>query len=156
MRPSLSTLCTCQNQTTFFYGEIFCVYFLGSGELSIQVAVEMPFDIKSVESPTHKIKMKVTITNNVFTYRHVYKCTYKNMHVKSCIYVIVQKTATMATVELCPDSVLGSGFTLLVGLSEIHVPRMWVEEDSTGHHVSTTHTHTYTPSHSPCPCTGPV
>ena len=42
----------------------------------------------------------------------------------------------MATVELCPHSVLGAGFTLLVGLSEIHVPRMWVEEDSGGHHVS--------------------
>ena len=43
----------------------------------------------------------------------------------------------MATVELCPHSVLGAGFTLLVGLSEIHVPRMWVEEDKKGHHVST-------------------
>ena len=42
----------------------------------------------------------------------------------------------MATVELCPGSILGAGFTLLVGLSEIHVPRMWVEEDNTGHHVS--------------------
>ena len=49
----------------------------------------------------------------------------------------VQKTASMATVELCPHSVLGAGFTLLVGLSEIHVPRMWVEEDKKGHHVST-------------------
>ena len=41
----------------------------------------------------------------------------------------------MATVELCPDSVLGSGFQLLVGLAEIHVPRMWVEEDDKSHHV---------------------
>ncbi len=42
----------------------------------------------------------------------------------------------MATVEVCEGSVLGSGFTLLVGLAEIHVPRMWVEEDK-GHSVST-------------------
>ena len=35
----------------------FCV--LCSGELSIHVAVEMPFDIKMIDSPTHKIKMKV-------------------------------------------------------------------------------------------------
>ena len=41
----------------------------------------------------------------------------------------------MATVELCPGSVLGAGFQLLIGLSEIHVPRMWVEEDESGHHV---------------------
>lgn len=41
----------------------------------------------------------------------------------------------MATVEVCEGSVLGSGFTLLMGLAEIHVPRMWVEEDK-GHNVS--------------------
>ena len=36
------------------------MYLFGcSGELSIQVAVEMPFDIRTVESPAHKIKMKV-------------------------------------------------------------------------------------------------
>ncbi len=49
---------------------------------------------------------------------------------------MVQQTASMATVELCPGSALGAGFQLLVGLAEIHVPRMWVEEDSKGHHVS--------------------
>ena len=41
----------------------------------------------------------------------------------------------MATVELCPNSILGTGFQLHIGLAEIHVPRMWVEEDSQGHHV---------------------
>ena len=45
----------------------------------------------------------------------------------------------MATVELCPGSTLGEGFQLLVGLAEIHVPRMWVEEDDKGHHVSEPH-----------------
>ena len=36
-----------------------CGFGFCSGELSIQVAVEMPFDIKTIDSPTHKIKMKV-------------------------------------------------------------------------------------------------
>ncbi len=31
-----------------------------SDNLSVQVFVEMPFDIKSIECPTHKIKMKVS------------------------------------------------------------------------------------------------
>lgn len=34
----------------------------------------------------------------------------------------------MATVELCSGSSLGTGFQLHIGLAEIHVPRMWVEE----------------------------
>ena len=46
----------------------------------------------------------------------------------------------MATVELCPGSTLGEGFQLLVGLAEIHVPRMWVEEDDKGHQVSEAYT----------------
>ena len=41
----------------------------------------------------------------------------------------------MATVELCEGSQLGTGFQLLIGLAEIHVPRMWVEENDKGHHV---------------------
>ena len=48
----------------------------------------------------------------------------------------MKKTATKATVELCPGEVMGAGFQVLIGLSEIHVPRMWVEEDEKGHHVS--------------------
>lgn len=40
----------------------------------------------------------------------------------------------MATVELCEGSVLGTGFQLHIGLAEIHVPRMWVENDK-GHSV---------------------
>ena len=72
--------------------------------LSVQVSIEMPFPIKTIESPTHKIKLK--------------------------------KTSTMATVELCEGAEMGAGFQLLIGLAEIHVPRMWVEEDDRGHHVS--------------------
>jgi hypothetical protein len=41
----------------------------------------------------------------------------------------------MATVELCSDSSLGTGFQLHIGLAEIHVPRMWVEESTSGPNV---------------------
>ena len=42
----------------------------------------------------------------------------------------------MATVELYSGSSLGTGFQLHIGLAEIHVPRMWVEEsDSSGPNV---------------------
>ena len=33
------------------------------------------------------------------------------------------------------DEGLGDGFQLLIGLAEIHVPRMWVEENDQSHHV---------------------
>ena len=33
------------------------------------------------------------------------------------------------------DEGLGDGFQLLIGLAEIHVPRMWVEENDQLHHV---------------------
>lgn len=42
----------------------------------------------------------------------------------------------MATVELCSDSSLGTGFQLYIGLAEIHVPRMWVEESFPGPNVN--------------------
>ena len=76
----------------------------GADTLSVQISIEMPFPIKTIDSPTHKIKLK--------------------------------KTSTMATVELCEGAELGAGFQLMIGLAEIHVPRMWVEEDNNGHHVS--------------------
>ncbi len=34
--------------------------FFRSDNFSVQIFVEMPFEIKDIESPTHKIKMKVT------------------------------------------------------------------------------------------------
>ena len=34
----------------------------------------------------------------------------------------------MAVVELPKNAVLGDKFQLLIGLAEIHVPRMWVEQ----------------------------
>lgn len=39
----------------------------------------------------------------------------------------IQRTATKAVIELEPGQSLGDGFQLLIGLAEIHVPRMWVE-----------------------------
>jgi len=52
------------------------------------------------------------------------------------MYTLIQKTATKAVVEMCEGGDgLGDGFQLLVGLAEIHVPRMWVEENDQSHHV---------------------
>ncbi|KJE92815.1 polymerase [Capsaspora owczarzaki ATCC 30864] len=78
-------------------------------DLSVQVSVSMPFDIQDVYSPTHPLKRKLT--------------------------------STLATVELDQPLLVrmgeGSGFTkdftLLVKMSQIHVPRMWVEQDEQGH-----------------------
>uniref|UniRef100_A0A8W8JII7 Poly [ADP-ribose] polymerase n=1 Tax=Magallana gigas TaxID=29159 RepID=A0A8W8JII7_MAGGI len=66
---------------------------------SVQVYVDMPFDIRSLECPTHKVLSK--------------------------------RTATKAVVEIPDESdqTLEDGFQLLIGLAEIHVPRMWVESD---------------------------
>lgn len=51
--------------------------------------------------------------------------------------ILLQKTATKAVIEMCEgDEGLGDGFQLLIGLAEIHVPRMWVEENDQSHHVS--------------------
>ncbi|XP_062607148.1 protein mono-ADP-ribosyltransferase PARP4-like, partial [Saccostrea cucullata] len=66
-------------------------------DCSVQVYVDMPFDIRSLECPTHKI--------------------------------LVKRTATKATVEMKEDQTIEDGFQLLIGLAEIHVPRMWVESD---------------------------
>ena len=66
-------------------------------EVTIQIAIEMPFDIRTITSPSHKVKVK--------------------------------KTASKAVVELPKNSTLHHGFQLQIGLAEIHVPRMWVEED---------------------------
>ncbi|XP_052710583.1 protein mono-ADP-ribosyltransferase PARP4-like isoform X3 [Crassostrea angulata] len=72
---------------------------VGNTCCSVQVYVDMPFDIRSLECPTHKVLSK--------------------------------RTATKAVVEIPDESdqTLEDGFQLLIGLAEIHVPRMWVESD---------------------------
>jgi len=53
-----------------------------------------------------------------------------------CNSLLLQQTASKAVVEMCEeDEGLGDGFQLLIGLAEIHVPRMWVEENDQSHHV---------------------
>jgi len=43
------------------------------------------------------------------------------------IDLFIQRTATKAVVSLEHGQSLEDGFQLLIGLAEIHVPRMWVE-----------------------------
>jgi len=52
-----------------------------------------------------------------------YLC-YKYIHV-----YIFQSTATKCVVETLSGQDITNGFQLLIGLAEIHVPRMWVEDD---------------------------
>jgi hypothetical protein len=44
---------------------------------------------------------------------------------------------TKATIEMLEGESIGDGFELLIGLAEIHVPRMWVERkpDDQNHQV---------------------
>ena len=50
--------------------------------------------------------------------------------------LLLQQTASKAVVEMCEGyGGLGDGFQLLIGLAEIHVPRMWVEENYQLHHL---------------------
>ncbi|XP_062507413.1 protein mono-ADP-ribosyltransferase PARP4-like isoform X2 [Corticium candelabrum] len=73
-----------------------------TSRFSVQISIEMPFEIKSIQSPSHKLKTK--------------------------------RTATMAMVELEDGQQLNDGLQLLVGLAEIHVPRMWVEKYPSSEH----------------------
>lgn len=48
--------------------------------------------------------------------------------VSSCLAVLPQRTDCKAVVSVLPGQILGpDGFQLSVGLSEVHLPRMWVE-----------------------------
>ncbi|XP_023233095.1 poly [ADP-ribose] polymerase 4-like isoform X2 [Centruroides sculpturatus] len=67
------------------------------GSFSLKIAVDMPFPIHIISSPTHKIMTK--------------------------------RTETKAVVKL-ENSILGNGFTLCISLKEVHVPRMWIENNS--------------------------
>lgn len=65
------------------------------GKFSLQMCIEMPFLIRTIQSPTHRIKIK--------------------------------KTETKAVVAVEECNMLNVDFNLLIGLAEVHVPRMWVE-----------------------------
>ena len=41
--------------------------------------------------------------------------------------ILEQQTASKAVIEMQKNQSLGDSFKLLIGLAEIHVPRMWVE-----------------------------
>ena len=43
------------------------------------------------------------------------------------MHILTQQTASKAVVEMQKNQGLGDSFKLLLGLAEIHVPRMWVE-----------------------------
>jgi hypothetical protein len=45
------------------------------------------------------------------------------------IYFFFKSTATKCVVETLSGQDIADGFQLLIGLAEIHVPRMWVEDD---------------------------
>ncbi|XP_059150079.1 protein mono-ADP-ribosyltransferase PARP4-like isoform X2 [Physella acuta] len=75
--------------------EILKSHKMSASKTTVQVSVEMPFEIRSLKCPTHKIRVK--------------------------------QTASKAFVEMVRLQNFGSGFQLLIGLAEIHVPRMWVE-----------------------------
>lgn len=51
---------------------------------------------------------------------------------------LFQRTQTKATIEMLENQSITDGFQLLIGLAEIHVPRMWVErkEGNKEHQVS--------------------
>ncbi|XP_072047176.1 protein mono-ADP-ribosyltransferase PARP4-like [Amphiura filiformis] len=68
-----------------------------SREESLQVSLQMASAIRSIESPTHSIKMK---------YQDTHGC-----------------------VKLSDGAGLGDSFQLLIGLAEIHSPRLWLETD---------------------------
>ena len=71
-----------------------------SDNISIHVAVEMPFEIKDIDSPTHKIKMKVYLcTHYMFMYTHVHTCTHMYTlcthmytHVHACTHYVCMYT----------------------------------------------------------------
>ncbi|EGG19008.1 type A von Willebrand factor domain-containing protein [Cavenderia fasciculata] len=78
--------------------------------LSVQVGLEMPYNIVKIVSPSHPIRFKKT-------------------HTKATVELTRDSKAT--------DTLsLGKNFQLLIGLEDVYSPRMWVEVDSKGHHAS--------------------
>ncbi|XP_073329534.1 protein mono-ADP-ribosyltransferase PARP4 [Pagrus major] len=87
------------NQTTQVTVEKVCVTDEAASkrEFTLDMSVEMPYEITSLECITHQVKIK--------------------------------RTDCKAVVSVLPGEVMGSdGFQLSVTLSEVHLPRMWVEK----------------------------
>ncbi|XP_029968299.1 protein mono-ADP-ribosyltransferase PARP4 isoform X3 [Salarias fasciatus] len=87
------------NQTTQVSVDKVCItdQSASSREFTLDMSVDMPFEISSLQCLTHKIKMK--------------------------------RTACKAVLSVLPGAVLGpEGFQLSITLSEVHLPRMWVEK----------------------------
>ncbi|XP_019715609.1 poly [ADP-ribose] polymerase 4, partial [Hippocampus comes] len=87
------------NQTTQVTVDKVCVTddAASTREFSLDMSIEMPYDITNLQCITHKVKMK--------------------------------RTDCKAVVSVLPGQVMTpEGFQLSVTLSEVHLPRMWVEE----------------------------
>ncbi|KAI3355671.1 hypothetical protein L3Q82_004263 [Scortum barcoo] len=87
------------NQTTQVTVEKVCVSdeTASTREFTLDMSIEMPYEISSLECITHKVKIK--------------------------------RTDCKAVVSVLPGEVMGAeGFQLSVTLSEVHLPRMWVEK----------------------------
>uniref|UniRef100_A0A8C4EJQ5 Poly [ADP-ribose] polymerase n=1 Tax=Dicentrarchus labrax TaxID=13489 RepID=A0A8C4EJQ5_DICLA len=66
-------------------------------EFTLDMSIEMPYEISSLKCTTHKVKMK--------------------------------RTDCKAVVSVLPGKVMGpEGFQLSITLSDVHLPRMWVEK----------------------------
>ncbi|KAM9801744.1 protein mono-ADP-ribosyltransferase PARP4 isoform 3-T4 [Syngnathus typhle] len=87
------------NQTTQVTVDKVCVTddTASTREFSLDMSIEMPYEISSLQCITHKVKIK--------------------------------RTDCKAVVSVLPGQVMApEGFQLSVTLSEVHLPRMWVEE----------------------------
>ncbi|XP_027877955.1 protein mono-ADP-ribosyltransferase PARP4 isoform X2 [Xiphophorus couchianus] len=85
------------NQTTQVSVEKVCVANESAREFTLDMSVEMPFEISSLTCITHQVKIK--------------------------------RTDCKAVISVLPGQVMGSdGFQMSVTLSEVHLPRMWVEK----------------------------
>jgi len=77
----------------------------GGFRFSVQLSIEMPYDIVRLYSPTHQVRVK--------------------------------RTMTKATVQLSEsDRPLLEDLMLLIGMTDPHQPRMWVEANSEGHEAA--------------------
>ena len=73
-----------------------------SGQTSLQVAVEMPFDIKSLNCPSHKVKVKVRTFSCILVVSVICfpLCCYKK------IYAYAAIITTLVTTSIADDITL--------------------------------------------------